>query len=90
MKQILTSATPLIRQLPIRPHNTIANGTLTLTLQRAVDIAPKRSQRINQTTVENRYGTKTDTEPRLPFSFVDSDAVEAFNVRVCERKGGGE
>ena len=88
MKQILTRPTLLIWQLPITPYNTITNRTLALPLQRTIDIALKRRQRIDQTAVEDSDGAKRGAQPRLPFCFVDGDAVEAFDVCVGEGKSG--
>lgn len=90
MKRIPTSATLLIRHFPIRPHNTITNRTLRLPLQRALNVAPPRTQRIDQAAVENGDRAEASAQPGLPFLLIDGDAVEALDVGVCEGEGGGE
>jgi hypothetical protein len=90
MKQILTCPAALIRQFPIAPDNTITNRALRLPLHRAIRIAFKRRQRVDQGAVENGNGAERRAQPRLPFGFVDGDAGEAFDVRVGEGDGGRE
>jgi hypothetical protein len=90
MKQILTRLTSLVRQLPIAANDTIANSTFALPLHRTINIALKRCQCIDQAAVEDSNCAKRGAEPGLPFRFVDGDAVEAFDVGVCEREGRGK
>lgn len=58
MKQVLTGAAPLIRQLPIASHNAVADRTLGLSPHRTIHITLKRCQRINQAAIEDRYGSE--------------------------------
>jgi hypothetical protein len=90
MECMSTSPTPLIRQLTITPHNTIANCTLRLSLHRAFHIALERSKRIDQAAVEYGDGTETGAQPGLPLLLVNGDAIEAFDAGVGQREGGGE
>ena len=82
MKRIPTRPTPLIRYFPIRPDNRVTNSTLRLALQRTFHIPPPRTQCINQATIEDCNRAQTRAQPRLPLLLVDSDAVQALNVRV--------
>ena len=88
MKQILTRTASLIRHLLITAHNTIANRTFRLALQRTLYVPLKRCQRIDQRAIEQRDSAQGSAKPRLPFLFVDSNAIQAFYVRICEREGG--
>ena len=90
MERIPTRPTPLIGDLAIRPHNTITDRTLRLTFKRTLYVPPPRGQRIDQTAVENGDGAETRAQPGLPLLLVDGDAVEAFDVGVGEREGGGQ
>jgi hypothetical protein len=90
MKRILTRPAPLIRQLPVAPHDTITNRTLDLPLHRAIHIPLERGERIDKTPVEDGNGTEGRAKPGLPFRFCDGDAVDGVDVGVCEREGGRE
>ena len=47
MEQVLASLAPLIWQLFIAAHNTIANGTFGLSFHSAIDVPLESSQRID-------------------------------------------
>ena len=82
MERIPARPTPLIRNLPIRPDNGVTNSTLRLPLERTFHVPPPRTQCINQATIEDRDRAQTRAQPRLPLLLVDSDAVQALNVRI--------
>lgn len=88
MEQIPTSPTPLIRQPPLCTHNTIANCTLALPLQRTCHILPPRHQSLDQPATATRAREVNDTcggkEPSTPFLLVNADAVDGGDG------GGGE
>ena len=90
MERMSTSPTPLVRQLAIASHNTIANRTFRLSLHRTFYIPLECRKRIDQAAIENGDCAKAGAQPRLPFLLVDGDAVQAFNAGVDEREGGGE
>jgi hypothetical protein len=47
---VLASPTLLVWRLHIRPNNAVADGTLILSLQRALDVSPEGHQTFNQAT----------------------------------------
>lgn len=86
MECVLTRSTSLIRHLSIRSHDAVTDRTLSLSLQRTLDVPPPSGQRIDERTVENGNSTQRSAQPRLPLLLVDGNAVEALNVGVCERE----
>jgi hypothetical protein len=90
MKRILTSPAAFIRQLPIAPHDAIANRTLNLPLHRTIHISLKRGECIDQAPVEDGNRAEGCAKPGLPFRFGDGDAVDGVDVGVCEGKGRRE
>ena len=90
MKQVLASLAPLIRQLPITSHNTVANRALRLSLHSLIHIPLESGQGVDQAAIEDSDSAEGRAEPRLPLLLVDSDTIDAFNARVGQRKGGWE
>lgn len=96
MKAVLTSRTPLTRQL-LRPiNNTITNRTLRLPLHSSAHILPPRNQSIDQriplacAAGAEVHDALRDHEPRLPFLFHHADAVDGFYFGAGEGIGGRE
>jgi hypothetical protein len=90
MEKILARPTLLRRQLSIPTNDTIANSTFRLPLQRTSDIAFPSRKPINQIAIAELDDALTIAQPRLPFTFVGGDAVEAFHACGSQRVSLGE
>ncbi len=93
MKRILARLTLLTRQLPIRTHNAIANGTLRLPLHRSRDVLPPSQQAIDEripfsgaTRGEIDDALRID-EPGIPLLLRNADAVDGGDFGAGEGVG---
>lgn len=82
MERIPTRPAPLVRNLPIRSYDGVANSALSLSFQRALDVPSPCAQRINQAAVEDSDSAQTSAQPRLPLLLIDGDTVETLDVRI--------
>ena len=96
MKRVLTRRALLIRQLPVRTHDTVTNGTFRLPLHSSRHIPPPRQQAIDDriplptaTSGEADNALSID-DPKAPFLLRDPDAVDRLDFRAGERVRGGQ
>ena len=77
MESLLASCAALVRGLHVRRDNGAANGTFSLSLQGALDIASEGEQPVNEISVGEHDDALNGQEPAFPFLFVDNDAIAA-------------
>lgn len=94
MKQFLAGRALLPRQLPILRYHTITNRALRLALHCRIDVLAPCLETVNEGAFVS-CGRKIDYslrrhDPRVPFLFVNGDAVDGVDCGAGEGVGWGK
>lgn len=94
MKQFLAGRAFLPRQLPVLPYHTIANRALCLAVHCRINVLTPSLETVNEGAFVSRarkidYSLRRH-DPRVPFLFVNGDAVDGVDCRAREGVGWGK
>lgn len=94
MKQFLAGRALLPRQLPVLRYHTITNRALRLALHCRIDVLAPCLEAVNEGAFVS-CGRKIDYslrrhDPRVPFLFVNGDAVDGVDCGAGEGVGWGK
>lgn len=90
MERVLACRAPLVRRLHICGDDRVADGTLTLSLQRTLYVLPECKQSIHQTAIGKHDHALNSDQPALPFSLVNQDTATTYNQGRVERVRRGQ
>ncbi len=90
VEAILAGGALLVRRLHVAPDDAVADGTLGLALERALDVLLEGQQAVDEGAVAEHDDALDGAQPGLPSLLGDGDAVAGGDERGGERVAGRE